>query len=73
MGAVVPCDMHGRQIGGPHCCEHVVDASYGRTRSGEVAPEPHVVTVQLDLAGDGSVTRQVVLCRDARGSLDGCR
>jgi hypothetical protein len=64
VGAGVVCDAHGRQIGGPHCCEHVLEASYGRTPAGEIAPDPHVVTVQLDLGGDGSVMKEVVLCSE---------
>ena len=62
MGAVL-CDTHGRQIGGPLCCEHVRDASFGRAPSDEVAPDPRTVTVlTLDLIGDGSFMKETVLC-----------
>jgi len=62
MGAV-HCDIHGRQIGGPLCCEHLRDASSGGATSDGVAPDPEAVTrLTLDFTGDGSIMWETVLC-----------
>jgi hypothetical protein len=64
VGAVL-CNTHGRQLGGPLCCEHILDASYGRAPVGGAAIDPHtVIVVQVDVVEDGSLIAGVGLCSE---------
>ena len=66
MGGVI-CRAHGRQLGGPMCCKHVLAASFGDTPAGSFSPDPRaVIAFQIDY-GDGAVAWAVLgaeLCHE---------
>jgi hypothetical protein len=57
---IVMCTEHGRQSG-PHCCEHVLDASY-RTPPLTLTDPAAIVFATIDMLDDESVLLGVVLC-----------
>lgn len=63
--AAVICKTHGRQLGGPNVCEHILDAGYGREPSGAAVSDPgRVVALRFDFLGDGFFVVEILLCHE---------